>query len=352
MLLMGVQEARRAARGRAAERNDEDALDNSTPPPPVRHATPAVAATPPPPRAQPSRWPAVEAPASAGTNLLAAASNQPQEVGSNELGKFFLHNLGFFVPFMVPGLLPVMKDIAGFLPPPFDYLLNVASCRGGAVGLNRGPIKKMFHTCPPRAPPPFNSEPPPAPPLFPVRTRMPDWGLLTPSASMTAHSWFVGPHKNNPDEPDGWRRGELTGRFTPRSSGLGKVVDPFPTQGIQYPFSSGAVPVSEPLAHTLSPAADTFSHPGIWLQLGSSLQLGALPATNDAWRAREAAARRAQPAGSRRRRGLNSRHEPELERATAPPLRPLARASTSAHPPPRLRRAYSTAPPRFVLPPG
>ena len=121
---------------------------------------------------------------------------------------------------------------------------------------------------------------------------------------MTTHSWFTGPYKNNDDEPDGWRRGELNGRFTPRSSGVGKMVERYPTQvsarmamrpaaalaaapsalprpaarpsqGVQYPFSSAALPATEPLAHRQSPALDAFPQPAIWLQLG---EYHALPA--------------------------------------------------------------------------
>ena len=249
-------------RARMVERDkeaaDEDALDNGARPKPVPHVAPA----------QPTAVPALPHGAlsianGAETRLIGGmGAARPGTSGSNSdptvLGDFFLHNLGYFLPFMVPGLLPFMTQVAKALPPPFDYLLNIATT-GGARGANAPPMKKMFHTCPPRAPPPFTSEPPPAPPLFPLRTRMPDWALLQPSAQaratqlartrarhheapsgrfqtsppdpqMTTHSWFTGPYKNNEDEPDGWRRGELTGRFTPRSSGVGKIVERYPTQ--------------------------------------------------------------------------------------------------------------------------
>ena len=193
-----------------------------------------------------------------------------QEDSSRVLGSFFLNNLGFFLPFMVPGLLPTVRQLSKGLPPPFDYLLNVMAGTGSR-GLAKGPARKAFHTCAPRAPPPFSKEPPPAPPLFPVATHMPDWSLLTPGVtpgSLLAHGYPVGPETTHPEEPDGWRQGDLRGRFTGRS-GIGRVVDKFPAQGVQYPFGSGATPVTEPLAHLQSPALLPLQQPAIWLALGA-----------------------------------------------------------------------------------
>ena len=87
---------------------------------------------------------------------------------------------------------------------------------------------------------------------------MPEWDLLTPGAAPSeraSYGFRLGAAKTHPEEPDGWWRGEVNGRFSGQSA-VGKVVERYPTQGVQYPFSSGATPPSEPLAHTQSPAAE------------------------------------------------------------------------------------------------
>ena len=232
-----------------------------------------------------------------------------QEDSSRVLGSFFLNHLGFFLPFMVPGMLPMVRQLSKGLPPPFDYLINVMAGTGSR-GLAKGPTKKAFHTCAPRAPPPFSKEPPPAPPLFPVITHMPDWSLLTPGmtpGSMLAHGYPVGPEKTHPDEPDSWRQGDVHGRFTGRSA-VGRVVDKYPTQGVQYPFSSGATPATEPLAHLQSPALLPLQQPAIWLALGGLPPASPLLGHARAVALERLAWQRRRDDDARRRRGRHQLH--------------------------------------------
>ena len=286
------------------QRVEDDALDNTLPSPRAISKSPIAAApaTAPTPRWSQQLALRAEPSAAAATSSAGGGPSRPlgaegygegQSAQSRQLGQFFLSNLGFFMPFLVPGLLPFFRQLAKGMPPPFDYLLNEMT-GSGTRGMGTPPTRKQFRTCAPRAPPPFSSEPPPAPPLFPVQTHMPEWDLLTPGAAPSeraSYGFRLGAAKTHPEEPDGWWRGEVNGRFSGQSA-VGKVVERYPTQGVQYPFSSGATPPSEPLAHTQSPALDGFSQPAIWLELGA----GALPppraAPAFAYRARAAAAER------------------------------------------------------------
>ena len=85
--------------------------------------------------------------------------------------------------------------------------------------------------------------------------------LLTPGAAPASapRTASASAPRRHPEEPDGWWRGEVNGRFSGQSA-VGKVVERYPTQGVQYPFVGRDAALRAALAHAVA-ALDGFSQP-------------------------------------------------------------------------------------------